>query len=130
MHNYNTKRDGVRVKILETGECFNSIQACADYLGVNVHWLGSVTRGNDGLCTCHGYHIIRLDSPRENSDITRTEYRGRPGVRVQVVETGEVYDSILACSKALDCSVSIIHDILHNNNNRHSYKVLHFKFAD
>lgn len=130
MNKFDTKRNGVQIRILETGEEFNSIQACADYLGVDVRWLGNVSRGNDGLCTCHGYHIIRVDSPRQNFDITKSEYRGRPGVKVQIVETGEVFDSILSCSKAVDCNVSIIHDILHNNNNRKSYKGLHFKFAD
>ena len=69
MNFWDTKRDGVRIRILETGEEFNSITACANYLGVNPRWLGKVARGNDNLCTCHGYHLIRVDDPRLNYDI-------------------------------------------------------------
>ena len=50
----NTKRDGVKVRIVETGEEFNSIQSCANYLDVNAHWLGQVVKGNRGLRTCRG----------------------------------------------------------------------------
>ena len=60
-----TKRDGVRVRIVETGEEFNSIQSCADYLGVNAHWLGEVVRNNRGLRTCHRYHVVVADGNQD-----------------------------------------------------------------
>lgn len=39
MSDFDTKRDGVRCEIIETGEVFNSLQACADRLGVSARWL-------------------------------------------------------------------------------------------
>ena len=35
LNSFNTKRKGVAVTIVETGEKFNSIKACADYIGGN-----------------------------------------------------------------------------------------------
>ena len=42
-----TKRDGTKVIILETGQEFNSIQSCADYLGVHVNWIKNILRETD-----------------------------------------------------------------------------------
>ena len=87
MSDFDTKRDGVRCEIIETGEVFNSLQACADRLGVSARWLNRVSQGK-GLYSVHGYHIKR-------SDIKPSVNRGgRPGVKVRCVETGEVYNSI------------------------------------
>lgn len=130
MNYWNTERDGVRVRILETGEEFNSIAACANYLGVNASWLGKVARGDNGLCTCHGYHIVRVDEPRLNYDIYKTEYRGRRGKKVQIVETGEIFDSISECAKAIKGSPGTIHDILYGKRNRQTHKGLHFNLVD
>lgn len=124
MKDYNTKRDGVRLRIAETGEEFNSMQACADYLGVSVSWLGRVSRGDRGLCTIHGYHVIRID---DSIDICRTKRRGRPGKRIRIVETGDEFESISECARKLDGSAGTIHDVLHNNRNKNTYKGLHFE---
>lgn len=130
MSNYNTKRNGVAVRIVETGEVFNSMQACANCLGVDVRWLGNVVRGEHGLHTIHGYHIVPTTDTRTIKDIGRTEYRGRPGTKIRIVETGEVFDSILDCAKALHGSAGSIHDALCNNRNRTTYRGLHFENAD
>lgn len=127
MNYWNTKRDGVKVRILETGEEFNSIVACANYLGVNSSWLGQVSRGKNNLSTCHGYHIVRVDDPRIDYDISKTEYRGRPGQKVQIVETGDIFDSITDCAKSINGSTGTIHDILNNNRSRNTHKGYHFK---
>ena len=76
------KRDGVEVKIVETGEVFSSMQSCAEHLGVNPTWLAKVVRGETGYCTCRGYHIIRTDGLYATVDTTKLEHRGRPGIRV------------------------------------------------
>ena len=120
-----TKRNGVRVRIVETGEVFNSIQACADYLGVNVHWLGQVVRGDRGLCTCHGYHVVAYD---EDLYSMRTEYRGRPGVRLKNIETGEIFGSITECARCINGSPGAIHDVL--SGRRKAYKGYHFVVVD
>lgn len=123
----NTKRDGVRVRIVETGEEFNSIQSCADYLGVNSHWLGQVVRNNRGLRTCHGYHVVAIDDS-DDLYFDRTEYRGRPGVRVQIVETGEVFNSITDCAEYINGSAGTIHHVLTGQRNTH--KGYHFELVD
>lgn len=130
MDNYNTKRDGVGVKILETGEVFNSIQACANYLGVNGSWLRHVVNGDLGYRTCRGFHVVRLNDARTIGEIDRLDRRGRPGRRIRIVETGEIFNSISDCAKAINGSAGTIHDVLHNNRNRTSYRGLHFEFVD
>lgn len=130
MDDWNTKRDGIKIRIAETGEEFNSIIACAKYLGVNASWLGKVTRGNERLCTCYGYHLIRVDDPRENYDLNKTEYRGRKGIKIRIVETGEEFNSISECAASINGSVGSIHDALYNNRNRNSYRGMHFEFVD
>ena len=123
-----TKRDGVRIRIEETGEEFNSIRACADYLGVNAGWLGKVSRGDDGLSTCHGYHILRVDDPKPSR--VRNTHRGRRGQKVQIVETGAIFNSITECANYIDGSPGTVHDVLHNNRNRTTHKGFHFKEVD
>lgn len=127
--NYKTKRDGVRVRIVETGEEFNSIRACAFRLDVDVTWLGKVTRGNNGLCTCKGYHIIRVEDPRANYDISRKEYRGRKGRAVRIVETGETFNSISECADAIGGSAGSICEILRGHNRRATHMGYHFEYV-
>ncbi len=129
MEYYDTKRDGIRIKILETGEEFNSITSCANYLGVNPSWLSKVSRGKK-LYTCHGYHIIRIDDEEPDYDINKKEYRGRQGKKVEIVETGEKFNSISECAKYINGSAGTIHDILYNKRKRFTHKGLHFKTLD
>lgn len=120
-----TKRDGVRIVIEETGEEFNSIQSCADHLGVGASWLSRVVSGDRGLCTCHGYHLRRVDE-----EPVERKHRGRAGVKVRIVETGEEFDTLSGCAKHLNGSVGTIHDALYNNRNKTTYRGLHFDFVD
>lgn len=124
-----TKRDGVEVMIVETGEKFNSIQSCADYLGVNVGWLGRVVRGQNGLCTVHAYHIIRTDNACNVTKYIERDHLGRPGVKVRVIETGEKFDSITKCANAIGGSPGTIHDIVHGNRKRQTHKGFHFEIV-
>lgn len=119
MSEFNTKRNGIEVKIVETGEVFNSIQACADRLRANVTWLGHVIRGERGNCTVHGYHIVRTDGTYNKVDICKKEHRGRPGVKVMIVETGEKFDSLTDCAKAIKGSPSKIRDVLYGRRRSH-----------
>lgn len=117
-------RDGVRVVVEETGEEFNSIQACANYLGVGASWLNRVVNGDRGLCTIHGYHIHRVDG----GQYIRRHY-GRSGIKVRIVETGEEFDSILECARHINGSAGTIHDVLHNNRGRTTHMGYHFEFV-
>ena len=42
MGEFDTKRNGIPVKVLETGEEFNSIKACADAIGGNASCVSRV----------------------------------------------------------------------------------------
>ena len=126
MSEFDTKRSGIRVKILETGEVFNSTKACADRLGVHASQVGRVVRGDQGYRTCHGYHIVEADSDTE-FDSNAKEHIGRPGIKVRIVETGETFDSIIDCAKAIKGNPGAIHRVLHKQ--RRSHRGLHFEFV-
>lgn len=130
MDNYNTKRKGVEVKIVETGETFNSIRACANKLHADVSQVGQVCRGNNGLKTVHGYHVVPVKNRIDILDSAKGEYRGRPGVRIKIRETGETFNSISDCAKAINGSAGAIHDAAHNNRNRVTHKGLHFDILE
>ena len=121
---------GIKVKIVETGEIFDSVKSCADYISASPSSVSKVVLGNNRYHTCHGYHIVRVDDQRLNYDIYRTEYRGRHGKKVQIVETGEIFNSITECAKAINGSPGTIHDILYGKRNRLTHKGLHFKLLD
>ena len=59
LNSFNTKRKGVAVTIVETGEKFNSIKACADYIGGNPAYISRVVNREPGFNTCKGYHIVK-----------------------------------------------------------------------
>ena len=127
---YEPKRKGVNIMVAETGEVFDSIASCANKLGVNTSWLGKVSRGTNGLSTCHGMHIVRIDDPRPNYDISKKEYRGRKGRKVRIVETGEIYNSLSDCANSINGSSGTIYDILKGNRSRHTHKGFHFESVD
>lgn len=54
-------KNNVRVEIIETGEVFDSITACANYIGGNARHASIVSR--NPRMTCKGYHIVRIDEP-------------------------------------------------------------------
>lgn len=58
----------------------------------------------------------------------RSANAGAPPRRVQIVETGEVYDSISACARAIGGSAGAICQCINNKQGR--YKGLHFRCAD
>ena len=128
MNDFNTTRDGVEIKIVETGQIFNSIKACADYLGVSPSAVSRVVSGDS--ITCRGCHIVPANGTAPIYYVPETENRGRPGTRVRVVETKKEYDSILDCAKDIRGSAGTIHDILHNKRSRTTHKGLHFEMVD
>lgn len=130
MNYFDTKRNGVGVKIVETGKIFNSVKACADYIGVNPSLVSQVLNDNYNKSTCKGYHIIPADRESEEIDISRMNRRGRPGMRVKVVETGKEYNSLSDCAKDINGSVGTIHDILNNKRSRSTHKGFHFEMVD
>ena len=56
------------------------------------------------------------------------EDRGRPGVKVERVETGETFNSITDCAAHINGSAGTIHDVISGRRNTHKgYK---FKLTD
>ena len=98
-NNFCTKRNGVPVVIFETGEEFNSIQACADYINADPKWVGKVARGEPGYNTCHGYHIVAIDRlPEFQASI---DILGRPGTSVKILESGEEFTAVYSISDSM-----------------------------
>ena len=118
------KRSGKAVMILETNMVFNSIQSCADYLNANVNWIKKILDSNDPHKTCYGYHIVRVGEPLPNYNLNKKDYRGRPGVSVMIVETGEQFESVTDCARYINGSTGKICDVI--NGHLDSYLGMHF----
>lgn len=107
---------GVPVKIVETGEVFGSIKACADAIGATATCVSNVVNKRYGYVSVQGYHIVHADEdyiPR------------RP--RVMINETGEIFNSLRACAHAIDGVPSGIHETIHGR--RKSYKGYTFSYV-
>lgn len=59
MYNHRYKKHGVAVRIVETGEVFDSRTLCAEHLGVSVSLVSMCLSGR--LKTCKGYHLETID---------------------------------------------------------------------
>lgn len=121
MSDFDTKRDGIPVRIVETGEEFNSIQACANRLGVNSKWLARIVRGETGFNTCHGHHVVPID--RANND-SEEQGRGRPGRKVGILESGEEFISARECARSIKGDHK---SVLRAARKNREYKERHFK---
>lgn len=125
------RRKGLKIQIIETGEIFESLVDCADYLGVNVTWLGHVVRGERKQFTVHGYHIVKLDSDNDSVNKRYSERKpGRPGSKVRIVETGEIFDSVSDCAKSINGSIGTIFDVMNDKRGRKIHKGYHFERVD
>lgn len=66
--NYKNKLSGIVIRIVETGETFETRTACAKYLGVSVGMISTVLTGRSK--TCKGYHLelVELDTIHNITD--------------------------------------------------------------
>lgn len=126
MSTYHTKRAGVAVRVVETGQIFNSVRECADDFGVSPTYISKIISSPEKCLTCQGFHIVKYGE-KDPDYQHRKENRGRPGKRVELLETGECFDSISECAKEINGSPGSVHDALNNNRNRSSHKGFHFK---
>ena len=121
-------RLGVPVRIIETGEEFSSIQACALHLGVSYNYLQNVVSGRkNARYTCRGYHVVRSDGCGPCVDLSKKGNIGRPGIPVRIVETGEEFDSIQACADAIGGNPARICEIVCHKPYRHTHLGLTFE---
>lgn len=124
MSKFDTKRNGICVEIMETGEIFNSVQACANRLGVDAKWLGKIVRGESGFKTCHGYHVVAY----EKRYLTReVDIFGRLGQKIRIVESGEEFPSARECARSIDGDHK---NVLRAARGNKKYKERHFKIID
>lgn len=121
MNEFDTKRGGTSVRIVETGELFNSIQACADRLGVSAKWMARVVRGDSHVYSCHGFHVVQID---KNMDEFEPKKKGRPGKKVGILESGEEFPSARECARSIDGDHKSVLRAAHRNR---EYKERHFK---
>ena len=121
MSDFDTKRDGIPVRVVETGEEFNSIQACANRLGVNSKWLARIVRGDSKVYSCHGYHVVPID--RVNNGFEE-QGRGRPGRKVGILESGEEFPSARECARSIKGDHK---SVLRAARKNREYKERHFK---
>lgn len=105
----------VPVKIVETGEVFDSIKACADAIGGTPSVVSNVVNKRYGYVSVQGYHIVHADE----------EYV--PKRQIMINETGEVFNSLRACAYAIDGVPSGIHETIHGR--RKSYKGYTFSYV-
>ena len=75
MGEFDTKRNGIPVKILETGEEFNSIKACADAIGGNASCVSRVVNIVLVMGSIFQKPVKNLKSARINEDVQELEYR-------------------------------------------------------
>ena len=120
-----SERSGVSVEILETGEVFDSIKACADAIGATPSNVSRVVNNVDGYLTCKGYHIVRTDDVVVHNK--KKDRRGRPGKGVVIIENNEYYDSAEDAAKAIRGSASAIREILSGKTKRKSHHGFHFR---
>lgn len=111
-----TYRPGTKVMIVETGEIFDSVAACAEYIGGNPSNISKCI--NQHRYTVNGYHIVRVGE----------RIRPEPKTYIMIVETGEVFDNIRDVAKAINGNPSAICEILNNKNYRKTHKGYHFKY--
>ena len=124
---HTAKRNGVEVKVIETGEVFRSIQACADWIGVDVKSVGRVVNGKPGYKSCHGYHVIRMDGLGPDFDTVLSDNRGYRAIPIRIIETGEEFKTMSQCARSIDGSISSISNIINGKSNRQIYKGYHFE---
>ena len=120
-----SSRPGVEVEIVETGEIFDSIKACADAIGATPSNVSRVVNDVDGYLTCKGFHIVkRYDVGVHNKKV---DNRGRPGKGVIIIETNEFFDSAEDAAKHIGGSASTIREILSGKTKRKTHKGFHFR---
>lgn len=111
-----TYRPGVKVMVIETGDIFNSIAECAEWVGGDPSSISKCVNGYRYI-TVNGYHIVKVD-----------DYpMCRMKEQVMIVETGDIFETIKDAAKAIDGNPSAICEILNRRNGRITHKGYHFK---
>lgn len=76
MGEFDTKRNGIPVKILETGEEFNSIKACADAIGGNASCVSRVVNGGSSRGLVLGMNAMQQSAYNSGYALGQAAVRG------------------------------------------------------
>ena len=112
------------VRIVETGEIFRSQNECARHIGGSASGIHDCKTGRH--TTHRGYHFEFQDDNGEWYAIDRPLKDNR--VRVKVIETGNVYDSISNCARAIGGSACGIQSCKDGRQKKHHN--YHFEFLE
>lgn len=126
------------VKILETGDKFESSKACDKFLGKPDGFTDSIiSRVHDGYCSTLNIHIKRIskeefaesESNKEEVDKVSTINRGllHASKCVKVIETGICFNSMTACDKFHNFAEGATGDCINNHQGYFAKAGLHFE---
>ena len=104
----------IKIKIIETGEVFDSINNCARHIDGDPELIRQCLSDKYNRYSHKGYHFKIVEKPKKSTF----------SVPVEIVETGEKFDSVRSCASAIDGNHTNVRIALKNGN---SYKGLHFK---
>lgn len=112
------------IRIVETGEVFRSQNECARHIGGSAAGIHDCKSGKNE--THRGYHFEFQDDKGDWYTVKR-----RPSLvkkKVRVVETGNIYDSLTECARAIGGTPSGIATCKMGRQSRH--RGYHFDFLD
>lgn len=118
-HSYRTGLNSnvIPIRIVETGEEFESIEACARAIDGDSELIRQCIIPKYPRNTHKGCHFEPVN-----------EYTtGRKALKIRIVETGEVFDSILKCEEAVGGAHT---NITLAAKNGITYKGLHYEFVE
>lgn len=127
------------VRIIETGEEFDTIVECARHIGGCASSIARCVRGDRGSHMGFrferleetGVHDCYLEWRKKSIYNHRYDHRdsnaGRPNVRIRIIETGEIFNSLAECAMAIDGDRSEISKCLTGYRNRRTYLGLTFE---
>lgn len=118
-HSYKTGLNSyvIPIRIVETGETFDSIEDCAKSINGDPELIRQCINPKYQRKTHKGFHY----EPIDNYDT------GRKAVKIRIKETGEVFDSVRECERAIDGAHT---NIMKAAKTGIAYKDLHFEFVN
>ena len=105
------------IRIIETGEIFNSINECARAINGDPENIRQCAEGRFGRSKCCGYHFEFLEIS-DNKHLPK---------KIRIVETGEEFDSARECERAIEGNHRAIVKAAESGK---TYNDLHFEIIE
>lgn len=115
LHAYKTglNKMTTSIRIVETGEVFDSINECARSIGASRKNIAMCLNDKYQRNSCKGFHFEYVNRTELSTD----------SIPIKIIETGEIFKSARECERAINGSHT---DILNAVRNGTPYKGLHF----